>query len=303
MKIAAISICMNDSFKTNEWFQHYQQYKQALYKHIIVDNASEKEYIELVKELFCDSIIIHRAQNGGSTAAYNDGIKLALQDPLVDSILLIANDIKLSNNALEVLHKKLYESDKVIMISPVMLCKDSDNLIESYGASIKSGIILKSFDTGSILSESLPLNRIVDIVPGGMSLSKRKLYETVGLQDESLFMYSDEIDMGIRIRKLGYKVSVTREVLCWHQHLNQIGGSRDGFSYFLQARNKLLLGYKHYTIFWVIYTFLTVNCLKIPFVIRRAFIERKLKFILYYLIGSFCGLFNVKKELQCSGFK
>ena len=298
MKIASITVCMNDGFKTKEWFEHYQEYKDHIYKNIIVDNGSSNEYLNFVKELFTDSLIIERQVNGGTTAAYNDGIRLAMQDPEVDSILLIGNDIKLSKNALLFLHRKLFEEENIGMIAPIMFLKNSSEIIESYGTNILSNLSLKTENSREQISDLLLLNKYVDIVPGGMHLSRREMYEKVGMQDENLFMYSDEIDMAIRIKKSGFKVLATREIQCWHQHINSAGGSREGFTYFLQARNKLLLGYKHYTVFKVIYTFFTLNCIKLPYVIRRAFKERRAKLIVYYLLGTIFGLFNIKKNFN-----
>ena len=45
---------------------------------------------------------------------------------------------------------------------------------------------------------------------GGMNLGKREFYEKVGLQDEKLFMYSDEVDIGTRAKKLGFKMMIPR---------------------------------------------------------------------------------------------
>jgi hypothetical protein len=52
MKIAAITITYNDGFKIHEWRQHYNEYKDDVYLHIIVDNNSEKSYLEEVKHYF-----------------------------------------------------------------------------------------------------------------------------------------------------------------------------------------------------------------------------------------------------------
>lgn len=78
MKVAGIVITYNDGFKLKEWHKHYQVYKDELYKMIIVDNGSEQAYLDKVKELFKEAIIIERTSNGGTTAAYNDGIRLGL---------------------------------------------------------------------------------------------------------------------------------------------------------------------------------------------------------------------------------
>ena len=40
-------------------------------------------------------------------------------------------------------------------------------------------------------------------------------------------MYSDEVDMGLRAKKLGVNLAVTTEAKAWHQHLNA-GGENIG---------------------------------------------------------------------------
>ncbi len=294
MKIASITVTMNDWHSVSQWFEFYSQYKRDIYKHIIVDNGSSKEYLLHLKETFVDSIIIEREVNGGTTAAYNDGVKLALSDTTVDSILLIANDIKVSDNLIGCLYKRLSEEKNVGMIAPIMLFRNSNN-IESYGMTMKTKVSLKKIHLNKSITDNLPLDIIVDMVPGGMHLSKRELYEKVGLQDESLFMYSDEVDWAIRMKQNGFKVLVTREVFCWHQHINvENKKGRSGFAIFLQARNKLLLAYKHYDFLTVLQTFFMVNCMNLPGAIRRSIVHRDYRLIFYYLLGTFYGVFNNK---------
>ena len=82
MKIAAITITLNDDFKFKEWVSHYQLYKDDVYLHIIVDNGSSPEYVKKLEEFFPESHIIKRNSNGGCTESYNDGIKYALEKKL-----------------------------------------------------------------------------------------------------------------------------------------------------------------------------------------------------------------------------
>ena len=37
MNVAAITITYNDDYKFTEWLGHYQEYKDELYLHIVVD--------------------------------------------------------------------------------------------------------------------------------------------------------------------------------------------------------------------------------------------------------------------------
>ena len=188
MKIAAITITYNDDYKFAEWCEHYQEYQEELYLHIIVDNHSCEEYANKVSGFFTRSKIIRRSSNGGCTYAYNEGIRLALADKEVDAIMLIGNDIRLKKGAITNLYRFLYSDAAYGMVEPVILMKDSD-IIEDFGCKISRTLMMRPFGCGEHLSAVSESFRTVEAVTGGMNLSKREFYEIVGLQDECLFMY------------------------------------------------------------------------------------------------------------------
>lgn len=299
MKIASVTVCMNDYERNSEWHQYYLGYRDDIFLHIIVDNGSNENYVKELENLFSDSVIIKRRTNGGLAAAYNDGIRLALRNEDVDAIALIANDIKLEHGVMPGLSAMLRSNHKVGMVAPIMFTKDSEVVIESYGAFLHRKVAYNVLNSKEQISEALPMERLVDLVPGGMHLSRRELYQIVGLQDETLFMYSDEIDMAIRIRNAGYLVMVTRALRCWHQHQNK-GGSlgRGATVYFLQARNRLLVAHKHYNWGVALSSFFTHNLLIFPLVVRRAILDRCVLCFPYFMIGSFAGLLNLRRGLK-----
>lgn len=249
MNIVAITITLNDDFKFDEWFNHYLEYKDELYKHIIVDNGSTPKYLELVKNKFSDSIIIERHSNGGCTIAYNDALKLALADQKVDAIMLIGNDIRLPKGNLTNLYQYLYSDDQLGMVAPVLFAKDSD-IVESYGNDLTFFNRMRSKCGKSCSLSQIKDHIYVDAVPGGMNLSKREFYERVGLQDNALFMYCDEHDMAKRSQKMGFKMGVTKSVYSWHQHINPNNGAkRPNYASYLSARNHIYLTKKHDGVF------------------------------------------------------
>jgi GT2 family glycosyltransferase len=247
MKVAAITITYNDDYKINEWFDHYNIYKEELYLHIIVDNSSSKEYLVNVEERFKNSVIIKRNSNGGCTGAYNDGIRYALANLEVDAIMLIGNDIKLEPGGISKCYKFLKSDPSLGMIEPVILEKDS-YIINDFGCEILKTLYMKSYMSGKKLSDLNEDFHYADAVTGGMNLASREFYEVVGFQDENLFMYSDEVDMGLRAKKHGFKMAATRSVLAWHQHINENKkvDKRHPFSMYLIARNKVYLTNKHF---------------------------------------------------------
>jgi len=247
MRLAGIIVTYNDSYKFKEWCRWYEEYKDELYKLIIVDNGSEPEYLHQVETYFVSAIIIKRDTNGGSTIAYNDGIRLALADPQVTHIALIGNDIRLSKGSLCKCVELLESDDTLGMVAPILLNADSD-IVADFGDIISEELAMVCFGKDMRL-EDIPVSwRYCEGVTGGMNVSKRSFYETtVGLQDENLFMYSDEADMAIRARKAGVKMAATKEAIAWHQHINPPGNKRrHPYSNYLIARNKVYLGGKHF---------------------------------------------------------
>ena len=248
MKIAGITITLNDDYKFKEWCKWYTEYKDELYVHIIVDNGSKPEYKKKMKEFFKDSIIIERDTNGACTIAYNDGIRMALSIPEVDGILLVGNDLRIKKGSLTNLYNFLYSDEKLALVSPICLRKDS-TIVEDYGAKITKFLTMdaKSSGAGLDINDIKEETRYSETVLGGGCLAKPVFYREVGLQDEKLFMYSDEVDTGLRAKKAGYTLGYTKNAIAWHQHINPArGGFRSPMAPYLICRNKVYLAKKHY---------------------------------------------------------
>ena len=238
---------MNDGYKIKEWRQWYNEYKEDIGTLIIVDNKSSDEYQQLLKKTFPEAIILELGYNGGCTRAYNAGIRKALEDSSVSHIALVGNDIRIEPKALVKCAEELNKETNLGMVAPILLNADS-NIVADFGCSINADLSMNPFGKDAKYDDIAEQFRYCDAVTGGMNVSKRSFYEkTVGLQDENLFMYSDEVDMGLRAKKAGIKMGVLKTAKSWHQHINPQGSSkRHPFSNYLIARNKVYLGGKHY---------------------------------------------------------
>lgn len=303
MKLAGVSITYNDGYKIKEWARWYEEYKDDLYKYIIVDNGSDPEFLKQVESLFNDATIIKRTTNGGCTGAYNDGIRKALEDPEVTHIALLGNDCRFKPGALTKCVELLDSDSELGMVAPVLLNADSD-VVADFGCTINDDLTMNPYGVGQKVDELSQDIRYCEAVTGGMNVAKRSFYETkVGLQDEKLFMYSDEVDMGLRARKAGVKMAVTKEALSWHQHINPPGNKRrHPFSNYLIARNKVYLGKKHFGVgrqFSIFNHFFFINLL--------LFIKNLVTFkgnqLIYHrwaMIGAWNGLTGNMKENKYS---
>lgn len=237
---------MNDGYKINEWIKWYSEYKEDIGYFIIVDNNSDSEYKNILRESFPIAKIIDLDHNGGCTEAYNEGIKAALSDKTVTHIALVGNDIRLEKGALDCCADLLDADDKLGMVAPILLEADS-LIVADYGCDINNNLTMRPYGIGMHINDLRELVRYCEAVTGGMNVAKREFYESVGFQDNKLFMYSDEVDMGLRAAKKGYRLAVLKSAKSWHQHINPPKAKRrHPFSQYLIGRNKVYLAKKHF---------------------------------------------------------
>jgi len=303
MKIAAVTITYNDDYKIKEWYRHYLEYKDELFIHIIVDNCSDYKYLKALKKTFTDSCIIERTSNGGCTGAYNDGIEYALSIPEVDAVMLIGNDIELKSGAVRILYETLFSDSKLGMVSPILLYKDS-KINSDFGCDISKMLIMQPYCDGINIDEIDENIHYCEAVTGGANMAKRVFYESVGLQDNNLFMYSDEVDMGIRGKRNGFTMAAIKHAVARHQHINLdiTNDQRQPFTKYLGARNKVYLARKHFGMkraFIVFIVFLLGGFYKIMYnVIRGRFAN--IRAYLWWSLGAVMGLIGNMKHNRFS---
>lgn len=244
MNIAVVTLFCREQFRLDAWQRYYQEYRGEVYLHVIVNNG-DKEDSTLLRQYFPDSLVLWSPTNN-MMASYNLALREILLHPEVDAIAQIVNDIRLDPGALGVLYDYLYSDPALAMVSPVLLRKDSD-VIDSFGCTIN----LKNLDfilkeSGRLLSDIGEKEVGATGLPAGIFLAKRDLYERFGVQDESLMMYADEIDMGIRVARLGYRMGATSRTRAWHQHVNRGGKAvRNPEAAFLMGRNAVYIARKY----------------------------------------------------------
>lgn len=297
MKIASITVYCNEDFRLDSWYTYYKEYACEIYKHIIVNNGKKSDTPKLANR-FPDSIVLFSGSKA-LTSSYNLGIKLALEDENVDSIMLIGNDIKFNSINVINLHTFLFGNELFGMVAPIILKKDSD-IVEVFGAEINpSNLKYHHCHSGQLLKDIASEIQFSDSVPGGMNLAKKSFYQIIGLQDENLFMYSDEIDTGIKSKKSGLLIASTINSIAWHQHVDKSEFQiRSPLAGYLKARNSIYLAHKHFGILIVLNTFISmfIEAVRINLAawIKNKSIDHK-KYSYNFLLGTFAGLMNIVK--------
>lgn len=243
--IAVITVFCNELFRLDRWEQYYNEYRNEVSLHVIVNNGNI-EYSAILKHRFPKSIVLD-CPSSNLLKAYNIGLKYVLSCDEIDAIMQITNDVQFKPGAISLMYDSLFGHEDFGIVGPTVLQKES-NIIES------QGVLFKGFDSyflnrGATMHTSQDNFMLVSWIPAGVIMMKREAIEKFGFQDENINMYCDELDMAYRFQTLGYKEAIIPQAISWHQHVNYPGSSsRSTKVYYLSSRNHIYIIKKHFGI-------------------------------------------------------
>lgn len=202
---------------TIECVESLERITYSNYKIIIVDNASSDESEIILKEKFSQHIYIQTGSNLGFAGGNNVGIEYALKNG-ADYVCLLNNDTIVERDFLEPLVENA-EKDKYIGVVSGKICYYNEpNKIWFAGGSINPWTgITKHFKLNQIDKGKENVQITTGYVTGCLMLVKREVIINVGMMNDKYFLYYEETDWNVRIRRYGYKIIVDYRSKIYHK--------------------------------------------------------------------------------------
>ena len=209
------------------------------YNIVIVDNGSNDNSPDIINNMHDDVILIKNKENLGFAGGNNVGIRFAL-DNGAEYIWLLNNDTVVHQNALTAmvdLGERIPESG---ILGSKIYYYDKPELIWYAGATINWRKVV-SWHTGinQVDQPQYCVINEVDRVTGCSMLVKRDFCERIGLMDEKLFLYVEEVDWCVRAKKAGYKILYVPESKVYHKISSSTGEDFDIIYNYFNTRNFL----------------------------------------------------------------
>jgi GT2 family glycosyltransferase len=191
---------------------------------IVVDNASSDGTPELVRDSHPEVTLVQTNQNLGFAKGNNVGIRMCSGK----YIFLINPDVKVLNGCIERMIAYMDENPQIGLLGPRMLGGDG----KPYRSYMRAPTLWRLFCRALALDSLFPNSKLfggylmpyfdgnqtaeVDVLNGWFWMTRREAINHVGLLDESLFMYGDDLDWCKRFREGGWKVVFFPEVASIH---------------------------------------------------------------------------------------
>ncbi|MBX7260739.1 MAG: glycosyltransferase family 2 protein [Chitinophagales bacterium] len=197
--------CLNSIFRSSVSF-NFEVY--------VVDNASLDGSVDMLKKQFPQVKLIENKENVGFAKANNQAIKLSQSE----YVLLINPDTIIQEDTLEKCVAKMANDSKIGALGIKMYDGNGKYLPESkrgfpspIAALSKMSGLSKIFPKSKLFGKyhlgylDKNQNHEVDVLSGAFMLVRKSVFDTIGLLDESYFMYGEDIDLSYRIQQAGYK--------------------------------------------------------------------------------------------------
>lgn len=179
--------------------------------------------------------LVASARNLGFAGGMNRLIDHALQDPAVDTVLLLNNDVRAGPGLVDALLALRTTRADADMVATRMLRADRPTQIDSLGITL--------YRSGLASNRKHPEERLLGPTGGCMLLSRRLLEDLDAQQgywfDERFFCYAEDTDLVMRARWLGYGCAFAEDVYALHHGSLSSGGPDNEFVLYHGIRNSI----------------------------------------------------------------
>ncbi len=237
-RVLIIILCYNGIADTLACLESLQRVEYPSYDVLVVDNASSDGTPETVRAQFPLVTVIENGANLGFAAGNNVGLRYALRHGY-DYALLLNNDTEVAPDFLDCLVEVAASDPSIGAVGPTITYYDRPDLIWSAGGVIdwRRGAARMRTDEVDTGREREPVE--VDFVTGCTLLVGRAALERAGLLDERFFMYFEETEWCVRIRRAGFRIVYVPQSRVLHKIPLDARFDKEYLAYYM-TRNRLL---------------------------------------------------------------
>jgi hypothetical protein len=219
---------------------------------IVVDNGSSDGSAELVAERFPEVQLVRNQRNEGFARGSNQGLRLARGR----YVLLLNTDTEVAPDAIRRLHEFLERNPEYGAVAPRLVHRDgrTQRTVQEFPNLLTPLFFSTPLERWCPRSRELERyfmrdwdqesSRDVDQPPAACLLLRRSVLDRIGLFDEELWLFYNDVDLARRLRAAGWKTRYLAEATVVHH----VGGSTSKFAEFVPVwqRDRLRYYRKHH---------------------------------------------------------
>ena len=259
--IGLVTINFNSDKETHTCLESLERLlipKDCNFHILIVDNGSKVPFMLTKEEKERGNVhLIRSEENLGFTGGNNLGMQHLL-DKGATHIMLLNNDTIVDPKLLSKLLEKLDSSNSIGMVVPKIYFakgheyhknkykkEDLGNVFWYAGGNVDfANVFTRHRGVDEVDHGQYDLEEEIDFATGCCVLIKRNVLEKIGLFDDKFFLYFEDGDLSMRVKKTGYKIFYVPSAVLWHINAGSSGSGSNLHDYYL-TRNRMYFGMKY----------------------------------------------------------
>ena len=181
---------------------------------VVLDNASEDGSADAVRERFPDVRLIAQQFRAGFGANHNTVIKATTRR----YVYVLNEDTTSDDWGFERMVAFLDSHPRVAALGPRLVYPDGkpQDSAWRFPTPLVSALGLVTLGKAGVKQSRGDAPRSVDWLTGAALLLRREALDEVGLFDEGFFLYSEEVDLQVRLRRAGWDIRFFPDVTVVH---------------------------------------------------------------------------------------
>ena len=211
---------------------------------IVVDNASKEDEASQIEQRYSQVKVIRSNENLGFAGGNNLGIQAAQGKYLFflnNDTLLRSKKEDVRGKMFQPLIDRLESSPKIGMVSPKIKFSWGDNLIQYAGYTPLSSITMRNRSIGFSETDNGQYDtpHPTPYAHGAAMMVKREVVDKAGQMPECYFLYYEELDWSMMIRRAGYDIWYEPACTIFHKESQSTGQNSPLRTYYI-TRNRLV---------------------------------------------------------------
>ncbi len=302
-RVAIVIVNWNKKDYVLNLLGHLQHIDFDNYEIIVVDNASTDGSPDIIREKYPNTRLIINSENLGGTGGFNTGIRYALAKGGFKYVWLLDNDAVIEKTTLVELVKVMESDSEIGIAGSRIVDTEEKDMTVALGGSFKWDTIgvTPFYRNKRDIDEQNP--KEVDYVAICSALVRVESLGKVGLMDERLFFFWDDMDWGLTFKDNGFKVMAVPQSVVYHPSFTEKRRGQNTDYYGI--RNSLLVYTKHTGMlkrFLIFYNYFRYLCKGVIFGLlnRKKRENIKRRFITLDALRDFCsnrwGRYDLNEE-------
>jgi GT2 family glycosyltransferase len=211
------------------------------FKVFVADNGSADGSLERLRQSPFPIELIGLDSNYGFTGGSNRAAQYVLKNyPCTRNLMFLNNDTLVEPGALVQLFDTLNESDRVGIVTPLILHYPEVGRVWAAGTDFDEfTFAARRSLAGSRITASIHTTRQLKWATGCCLTIRAELFERTGGFWDELFMSAEDIDLSFKVRKAGFDILYLPSSVVYHKDAVSSGGHDNPLYVYYQMRNEL----------------------------------------------------------------